>query len=158
MTTLQTATLAGLECGCAAWLVSCLFKENPGPSHSSTPRSTLPASHRRLPLIISAMSIMHVFKSPANGRRSNGTDHVLFFFLVNLQKSYNQSHLRICEIKQSKKVGGALMTDEERTNRLCSQMKCKELHGQKLSFTAPHFKCCFLFPSTGMCMLFLAHF
>lgn len=36
------------------------------------------------------------------------------------------------------------MTDEERTSRFCSQMKCEELHGQKLSFTAPHFKCCFL--------------
>lgn len=40
--------------------------------------------------------------------------------------------------------GAALMTDEERTSRFCLQMKCKELHGQKLSFTAPHFKCCFL--------------
>lgn len=51
------------------------------------------------------------------------------------------------EIKQSSGVevkGAALMTDEERTDRFCSQMKCKELRGHKLSFTAPHFKCCFL--------------
>lgn len=36
------------------------------------------------------------------------------------------------------------MTDEERTNHFCSQMKCKEPRGHKLSFTAPHFKCWFL--------------
>lgn len=51
------------------------------------------------------------------------------------------------EIKQSSGVevkGAALMTDEERTGRFCSQMKCEEPRGHKLSFTAPHFKCCFL--------------
>lgn len=131
------------EYGCAAWLVSCLLKENPGPSHFSIPRFMLAASHRRLRLIIISMSIMPVFKADREEEDRPRAGRFFFFSTY----SYNQSDTWICEIKQSYKVGvsgAALMTDEERRNHFCSQMKCKELHGQTLSFTAPHFKCCFL--------------
>lgn len=118
---------------------------NPGPSHFSIPRFMLAARHRRLRLIIISMSIMHVFKkkTPEEGRRA---DHVLEGGGV-LSYSCSQSDPRIWEIKQISKVGvsgAALLTDEGRRNYFCSQMKCKELQGQKLSFTAPHFKHPFL--------------
>lgn len=42
------------------------------------------------------------------------------------------------------------MTDGECMNHFSLQMKCKELYGQKLSFTTPHSLNGVFFPSTGI--------